>query len=353
MNSTQQSASQARKKKRPHPTHEGPADSSEGKAPTNQELPFDDKGIGNGAPSAKRRKSSSDNCAPIGESLETLFGKSIFSKVLKEAGIHCTAERSLACSRPYSMPQRIEEALQEPGDADEFCENIEELFENPELRSMCLSPIADIDDLTQRRAESSNGAVGGAESYQKSSSSVSMSSVGSVAYSSYQDSLTRILLKVDISGFQQRIIDLLIDTICSEQQEMDDLDDNDGSAAQTRSDTSQLPLYKILLQHLRWLDYIGDSDALSQKLMECLEVSTFRVQRDIVLMIPEIAGDVELDSLVNFLLEKLEETPMLTVAILDALTNLHLDDSILENVSDRVILQLQSAELQVCQICWT
>ena len=69
-----------------------------------------------------------------------------------------------------------------------------------------------------------------------------------------------------------------------------------------------------------------------------------------VLMIPEIAGDVELDSLVNFLLEKLEET-MLTVAILDALTNLHLEADILESVSDRVILQLQSAELQVCQIC--
>ena len=101
MNSTQQSASQAKKKKRTSSSREGIDNASEGNAHTNHELPYgSDSSGGNGAPAAKRRKSSPDDCVPIGEPLETLFGKNVLSKVLKEAGIVCTAEHFLACNRP-------------------------------------------------------------------------------------------------------------------------------------------------------------------------------------------------------------------------------------------------------------
>jgi Fanconi anemia group D2 protein len=48
--------------------------------------------------------------------------------------------------------------------------------------------------------------------------------------------------------------------------------------------------------------------------------------------------------LVAFLLALMEETPALTVSILDALTNLHLNDDTLSNATERVILTLQSSE---------
>ena len=79
----------------------------------------------------------------------------------------------------------------------------------------------------------------------------------------------------------------------------------------------------------------------------CIDVCPLKVQRDIILMIPEIVGDVELDELVDFLLAKMEECSSLTVAILDALTNLHLGEDTLESVRDRVIQKLQSSEIEV------
>ena len=154
------------------------------------------------------------------------------------------------------------------------------------------------------------------------------------------------LLKVDIPGFQQKIIDLLMDALCSEHSG-DGGEDDDAGGGGSSASSSRLPFCTVALQHLRWLDYVADSEALSRKLMECIDVCPFKVQRDIVLMIPEIVGDVELDDLVEFLLEKMEEYASLTVAILDALTNLHLAEDSLESVMDRVIQQLQSSELEV------
>ena len=39
----------------------------------------------------------------------------------------------------------------------------------------------------------------------------------------------------------------------------------------------------------------------STKLKECIEICPFDVRRDIILMLPEIVGDVELNELVFFL----------------------------------------------------
>ena len=111
-----------------------------------------------------------------------------------------------------------------------------------------------------------------------------------------------------------------------------------------QNNRSDVSLSTTILQHLRWLDFVEDAVTLSSKLMECVEICPFDVQRDVILMLPEIVGDVALDDLVTFLLAKMEETPSLTVAILDALTNLHLNEQDLNKSTSRVVLSLQSSE---------
>jgi|TARA_B110000091_G_C13803130_1_gene471197 Fanconi anemia group D2 protein len=152
---------------------------------------------------------------------------------------------------------------------------------------------------------------------------------------------------------QKGLISTMLQTLCTHATNDDDDDDDDdegggndddGDVNMLDGNGSGVPISTTILQHLRWLDFVEDSSALSNKLTECIHVCPFRVQRDIILMLPEIVGDVELNQLVAFLLALMEETPALTVSILDALTNLHLNDDTLSNATERVILTLQSSE---------
>lgn len=48
---------------------------------------------------------------------------------------------------------------------------------------------------------------------------------------------------------------------------------------------------RLLLSQLRWLDFVQDSEALTTKLLECLQVSPKHIQRELVSFIPEIVDD--------------------------------------------------------------
>jgi len=154
---------------------------------------------------------------------------------------------------------------------------------------------------------------------------------------------------METKELQTSLICTLLETLCAHVCD----DDGDAGSGDGNNDTdgdvsmqnsSGASLSTTILQHLRWLDFVEDSTALSSKLTECIEACPFRIQRDIITMLPEIVGDVELDQLVSTLLALMEETPTLTVSILDALTNLHLNDNTLADATDRVILTLQSSD---------
>ena len=311
---------------------------------------------------AKRQRKEMQENGDLGRRVGVIdapFRDSVVSQKLAECGVRCSRDQVLACSEAYSMPQKFEDALREPGSTEQFLEHLEEAFDKTNLLNIFLTPMADVETLENALRHSSNAAAshheGGSSSPSSSSSSKFLGSSNMAtssftsSYSANQDSVVRVLLKVDIPDFQQKIIGLLMNALCSRYNGDDDYEDaaSAGNVKGGSALSSGVSFSTTVLQHLRWLDYVADSAALSQQLMDCIDVCPLKVQRDIILMIPEIVGDVELDELVDFLLAKMEECSSLTVAILDALTNLHLGEDTLESVRDRVIQQLQSSEIEV------
>lgn len=56
-----------------------------------------------------------------------------------------------------------------------------------------------------------------------------------------------------------------------------------------KSEKKDLP--RLILNQLRWLDFIEDSETLVQKLEDCLEICPVTIQRDIIICIPDIIED--------------------------------------------------------------
>jgi hypothetical protein len=106
--------------------------------------------------------------------LASIFGDSLFSQKLSDCGVRCTDEHALACAELYSMPQKFENALREPGDAEQFLEHLEELFDDTALRAVCLSPMADIETL-KKFAVVTDGTTSSSSSFSSSSSELDTS----------------------------------------------------------------------------------------------------------------------------------------------------------------------------------
>ena len=285
--------------------------------------------------------------------LSTLFSETLFTRTLTTCGVKCSNNHTLYCDEPYMLPRMLENALQDPGASEQFLNDVSTLLETSSTRNLLFVPLGETRNQWGNNNSSSNATATttttttttmAAATNSSSSSSSSTATPSSVA--TYGDSLARILLKMEVDNLQTGLIKALLDTLCNYAvNESGDESDGDGDDATMHSNsTTGVSLSTTILQHLRWLDFVEDATTLSTKLKECIEICPFDVRRDIILMLPEIVGDVELNELVFFLLELMEETPALTVAILDALTNLHLNDQCLHDATDRVILTLQSSE---------
>ena len=69
-----------------------------------------------------------------------------------------------------------------------------------------------------------------------------------------------------------------------------------------------------------------DGRSLTNKLVECLQVCSLEAQRDIITMVPEVIDDAEQESVVETLVETMENEYRLTVTVLDSISNLFLSD---------------------------
>ncbi|KAG0082666.1 Fanconi anemia group D2 protein, partial [Podila epicladia] len=178
---------------------------------------------------------------------------------------------------------------------ESFLEGLQEHLEDAQSLKTCLMPIA-------------------GSSHQGSSFSL-------------PESLIRILLSIDI--IQPGLMEALLDRILGY------LNEGDGDS----------PTPKIILQQLKWLNNVNQPAQLTAKLLEVISISPVSIQRDIIVALPEIVPDSEHKTIVDGLVELMESSSELLVAILDALSNLNLHADILINARDNVMDKLESAEL--------
>lgn len=89
---------------------------------------------------------------------------------------------------------------------------------------------------------------------------------------------------------------------------------------------------RLIINQFRWLDFLVDPTGFAEKLMEMLSVAPSRMKREIVGLLPEIVGDQSHCTVLPALEGLLNEDSELVVPVLDALSDLNLDEQLQEQV---------------------
>lgn len=90
---------------------------------------------------------------------------------------------------------------------------------------------------------------------------------------------------------------------------------------------------RLILNQLRWLDFLVDSEAFTEKLLEVLSICPLHLKKEIIGSLPEIIGDQNNNTVINSLEQMLQnDSNAIIVPVLDCISNLNLDDQLLEKV---------------------
>ncbi|KAA8544885.1 hypothetical protein F0562_019717 [Nyssa sinensis] len=135
------------------------------------------------------------------------------------------------------------------------------------------------------------------------------------------ESLARVLLLVP--SIQSDLQNMLIEKL----PEYFDLD-IDGSSSSSLDDD----VARLILNQFRWLDFLVDSQAFTEKLLQVLSICPLHLKKEIIGSLPEIIGDQNNKTLVDSLEQMLQEDSAILVPVLDSFSNLNLDDLLYEQV---------------------
>lgn len=156
--------------------------------------------------------------------------------------------------------------------------------------------------------------------------------VRSNIYSNSSVSLIKHFLTVDL--FQTPIISCLINKISELGEE----------------NSPDRDIAPLLLNQLRWLDFIVDGASLSENLLSILPIVPLSLQKDIIEAIPEILDDVSKPQAVSELIRILEESPSLMGSVIDALASLGVDDERLLEVNSSIVSSIGAANRDILPI---
>ncbi|CAL1385748.1 unnamed protein product [Linum trigynum] len=194
-----------------------------------------------------------------------------------------------------------------------------------------------------RRFSSSDGGGG--------SDSSSLRSDFMAGFSSYIDSrqnLQRVLAPSGVRGESLVRNLLLVPAIQQELQSVlleklpayfDENSEQCGTSLSLEDDVARL-----IINQFRWLDFLVDPKGFTEKLMEVLSISPLRLKKEIIGSLPEIIGDQNNELMVDSLEQLLREDSGITVPVLDAYSNLTLDDMLQDQVITTALSCIRTIE---------
>ncbi|KAK2186157.1 hypothetical protein NP493_212g05054 [Ridgeia piscesae] len=146
------------------------------------------------------------------------------------------------------------------------------------------------------------------------------------------DSVVRLLLGID--QIQPKVMTVLLEKMAEFTDEDEGIFDHN----------EKVNLPRLIMNQLRWLDQIVNSQELTEKMFEIMSVSGLEVQREIVAALPEVMDDSQHATVAGRLKVILQEQKQLATTVLDALSNLNLGADLLAEVRGSVIDTLPSAD---------
>ncbi|VFQ69298.1 unnamed protein product [Cuscuta campestris] len=149
------------------------------------------------------------------------------------------------------------------------------------------------------------------------------------------DSVIRILLLVP--SIQLDIQNMLLEKL----PEYFDLDVG-GSLSSSRFEDD---IARLILNQFRWLDFLVDSDAFIDRLLQVLSICPHHLKREIIGSLPEIIGDQNNKTVVDSLQHMLEEDPSVIIPVLDCFSYLHLNDTLKEQAVSIALSCIRTADM--------
>ncbi|XP_051122489.1 uncharacterized protein LOC127245545 isoform X2 [Andrographis paniculata] len=142
------------------------------------------------------------------------------------------------------------------------------------------------------------------------------------------ESLVRLLLLVKC--IQQELIEMLLEKL----PEYFDTDPSVGGHGFSSTLRFEDDVARLILNQFRWLDFLVNSNNFVEKLLQVIYICPHTLKKEMIGSLPEIIGDQNNKTVVSSLQEMLQEDSSLIVPVLDAFSNLNLDDLL----QDQVIL---------------
>ncbi|XP_068244044.1 Fanconi anemia group D2 protein isoform X2 [Palaemon carinicauda] len=145
-----------------------------------------------------------------------------------------------------------------------------------------------------------------------------------------QDSLFRMCLNIE--ELQPALIKLLTEKFFE--------------VAYDEQTSTSVDIPSLILANLRWLDHIVDSEVLTARVIELLEGSPLRIQREVITCVPHIVDDANHPKIAKVLCQLYDEKRELTPAILDTLGDLTLEAESFEDVHHSVLKTLHAVRAE-------
>ncbi|CAN1160306.1 Fanconi anemia group D2 protein [Linum perenne] len=101
---------------------------------------------------------------------------------------------------------------------------------------------------------------------------------------------------------------------------------------------------RLIINQFRWLDFLVNPKGFTEKLMEVLSISPLRLKKEIIGSLPEIIGDQNNVLMVDSLEQLLLEDSGIIVSVLDAFSNLTLEDMLQEQVITTALSCIRTIE---------
>nr|GMD01322.1 Fanconi anemia group D2 protein homolog isoform X2 [Ipomoea batatas] len=103
---------------------------------------------------------------------------------------------------------------------------------------------------------------------------------------------------------------------------------------------------RLILNQFRWLDFLVDSEAFIDRLLQVLSICPLHLKREMIGSLPEIIGDQNNKVVVDSLQHMLEEDPSVIIPVLDCFSNLHLDETLKEQVVTIGLSCIRTADME-------
>ncbi|GAB2242842.1 hypothetical protein Droror1_Dr00019617 [Drosera rotundifolia] len=107
---------------------------------------------------------------------------------------------------------------------------------------------------------------------------------------------------------------------------------NGNPGGQVLSCSFEDDIARLILNHFRWLDFLVDSSAFTDKLLQVLCICPSYLKKEIIGSLPEMTDDQNNKAVVDTLHQLLQEDPTIILPVMDSFSNLNLDELLHEQV---------------------